>query len=111
MEQGFVMLNKGPGLFGKRSLYSLCISGGNSEAAPVFVWGEDPSHGEKAKELFEAVRALTEKPFAIAAFDVSDWNGQFSPWEAPSPFGKEKFSGNGKETLKFLEKDFLPKVR
>ncbi|WP_191017607.1 alpha/beta hydrolase [Treponema zioleckii] len=79
--------------------------------APVFIWGKDGSHEESAKSLFEEVTALTDKDFSLAVFDVFDWNSQFSPWAAPAVFGKENFEGKGSETLKFLEKEFLPDIK
>lgn len=78
---------------------------------PVFIWGEDPTHGETTQQLFEKVKTLTAKPFAIVSFDITDWNGQFSPWEAPAVFGNNKFSGKGKSTLQYLEEEIVPKVR
>lgn len=86
------------------------ISSDNSDNAPVFIWGEDSTHGETVQELFDMVKGLTDKPFSIASFDVTDWNGQFSPWKAPAVFGNNDFSGNGKSTLNFLEEEFIPKI-
>lgn len=87
------------------------ISSENSNNAPVFIWGEDFTHGETVQELFEKVKSLTDRPFSIASFDVTDWNGQFSPWQAPAAFGSNNFSGNGKSTLKYLEEKLIPEIR
>ncbi len=87
------------------------ISSENAINAPVFVWGEEKSHDQSAEQLFEAVKKLTGKPFSIASFSVTDWNGQFSPWKAPAVFGDEGFSGNAGETLKYLETEMLPAIK
>lgn len=76
--------------------------------APVFIWGEDLSHGETAQNLFDEVRKITDRDFSLVAFNVSDWNAEFSPWAAPAVFGAGKFEGKGKETLNFLEKELVP---
>ena len=79
--------------------------------APVFIWGLDTSHGETAVSLFDEVKALTDKDFSLAVFDVTDWNAQFSPWPAPAAFGKDSFSGKGNDTLRFLEDELLPEIK
>ena len=83
----------------------------NPTNAPVFIWGLDMSHGETAVSLFDEVKALTDKDFSLAVFDVIDWNAQFSPWPAPAVFGKDSFSGKGNDTLRFLEDEFLPEIK
>lgn len=87
------------------------LSTQNPENAPVFIWGLDTSHGETAVNFFNEVKALTDKDFSLAVFDVTDWNDQFSPWPAPVVFGKEAFSGKGNDTLRFLEDEFLPEIK
>ena len=79
--------------------------------APVFIWGLDTSHGETAVHFFNEVKALTDKDFSLAVFDVTDWNDQFSPWPAPVVFGKEAFGGKGSDTLCFLENKLLPEIK
>ena len=54
------------------------LSTQNPTNAPVFIWGLDMSHGETAVSLFDEVKALTDKDFSLAVFDVIDWNAQFS---------------------------------
>lgn len=87
------------------------LSTQNPENAPVFIWGLDMSHGETAVSLFDEVKAITDKDFSLAVFDVTDWNAQFSPWPAPAVFGKDSFSGKGNDTLRFLEDEFLPEIK
>ncbi len=46
-----------------------------------------------------------EKGLLLAAFSAEDWNAAFSPWTT------DEFPGGGKETLSFLQKNFLPAIR
>ncbi len=59
------------------------------------------------------IRAACERagcpPFALAAVDVADWNGDMTPWPAPSPFGGE-FSGGADAYLEELTGTVLPAV-
>ena len=87
------------------------LSTQNPTKAPVFIWGLDKSHGETSESLFEEVKVLTGKDFSLAVFDVSEWNAQFSPWSAPAVFGKEDFEGKGRDTLSFLENEFLTEIK
>ena len=50
-------------------------------------------------------------PFALAAFEVMDWNRDLSPWEAPPVFGKVPFGGMAEETLSFVLDRLLPELR
>ncbi len=50
-------------------------------------------------------------PFALAAFEVRDWNRELSPWEAPPVFGKVPFGGMAEETLSFILDRLLPELR
>ena len=50
-------------------------------------------------------------PFALAAFEVQDWNRDLSPWEAPPVFGKVPFGGGAEETLRFVTERLLPELR
>ena len=68
------------------------LSTQNPTNAPVFIWGLDMSHGETAVHFFNEVKALTDKDFSLAVFDVTDWNAQFSPWPTSAVFGKDSFS-------------------
>ena len=50
-------------------------------------------------------------PFALAAFEVRDWNRELSLWEAPPVFGKVPFGGMAEETLFFVLDRLLPELR
>ena len=49
--------------------------------------------------------------FALAAFEIKDWNCDLSPWEAPPVFGKVRFGGMAEETLSFVLDRLLPELR
>ena len=48
--------------------------------------------------------------FLLAAFPVSDWNRELSPWDAPPVFGKESFGHGAADMLSFTERDLLPAI-
>lgn len=49
-------------------------------------------------------------PFALAAFEVADWNRDLSPWEAPPVFGKVPFGGGAEGTLAYITDRLLPEL-
>lgn len=61
------------------------------------------------KEI-EHIKSLTNVPFAFAAFEITDWNSELSPWAAPPVFGNVPFGNCAGETLSFLEDTFIPKL-
>jgi len=70
--------------------------------------------GEQDTELLDSeVEAMRDcvLPFALAAFEVKDWNRELSPWEAPPVFGKIPFGGGAEETLRFVTNRLLPELR
>ena len=69
---------------------------------------------EHDMELLDAeIEAMRDcaLPFALAAFEVRDWNRDLSPWEAPPIFGKVPFAGIAEETLSFVLDRLLPELR
>lgn len=65
--------------------------------------------GEGA-ELRAACAEAGCPPFVLAAVSGLDWNGDMTPWPAPSPFGGE-FSGGADAYLEELTGTILPAVR
>ena len=49
--------------------------------------------------------------FFFCAFQVKDWNGDFSPWKSPAAFGDDDFKGNGPKTLQWLMNDLIPRIK
>ena len=61
--------------------------------------------------FWEALLELVlEQNFLLVAFQVEDWNRDFSPWEALAVFGTEAFAGQGKRTLKWLVEEGVPYI-
>lgn len=53
---------------------------------------------------------LCPAPWILAAFHVSDWNDDLSPWEAPPVFGNQPFRGKAGDTLAWTEQCLLPEL-
>ena len=53
---------------------------------------------------------MPEQNFLLVAFQVEDWNRDFSPWEAAAVFGKEGFAGQGLKTLRWLTEECVPHI-
>ncbi len=69
---------------------------------------------EHDMELLDAeIQAMRDcaLPFALATFEVRDWNRELSPWEAPPVFGKVPFGGMAEETFSFILDSMLPELR
>lgn len=58
----------------------------------------------------EHIKSLTDTPFVLAAFEVTDWNKELSPWNAPPVFGKEPFGCGAGETLAYMEDTLIPEL-
>lgn len=68
--------------------------------------------GAHEQNALDAQLALLEQRcgdgFLFAAFPVTDWNRELSPWDAPPVFGTEAFGHGAAETLTFIERELLP---
>lgn len=58
-----------------------------------------------------AAIAQSTPQFLFAAIPVMDWNDELSPWEAPAVWGKQSFSGNAINTLRFLTERAIPTLK
>lgn len=84
------------------------ITGVRKNYEKIFLWpvGKQEEKGiERTFELLSPV--LKEQNCLLVAFEVENWNGELSPWKAPAVFGKEGFSGQGRETLEWLVQDCI----
>ena len=55
----------------------------NGSGGPVIFWGMYPHQGGEVEHFWEALMELVpEQNFLLVAFQVEDWNQDFSPWEA-----------------------------
>ena len=82
----------------------------DDEPQILFIQPVDEHDTELLDAEIEAMRDCA-LPFALAAFEVMDWNRDLSPWEAPPVFGKVPFGGMAEETLSFVLDRLLPELR
>lgn len=83
----------------------------NGTSGPVIFWGMYPHRGNEVEHLRESLMEIAPgQNFMLVAFQVEDWNRDFSPWEAPAMFGTERFSGQGAETLRWLTEECMPYI-
>lgn len=86
-----------------KNCYSTGVKTGYTK---LFLW--PCGKHEEREHLFEALLpVLQEQNCLLVAFEVEDWNGELSPWEAPAVFGKEGFPGRGRDTLEWLVQDCI----
>lgn len=57
------------------------------------------------------IASLGSRSFALAAFEVTDWMHELSPWKAAPAFGKQPFGDGAAHTLAFILTDLLPQLR
>ena len=57
------------------------------------------------------METVNDQDFLFCAFQVIDWNADFSPWKSPAAFGDEDFKGNGPKTLQWLMNDLIPELK
>ena len=81
------------------------------EDGPVIVLGSSKEHENYAETVFSRVCEITEAPFVLCVFEVSDWDGDYSPWAWTDPGSGRSFSGKGPDTLKRLENDLIPYLK
>ena len=82
----------------------------DEEPQILFLQPVDAHDAELPGRQIEAMRDCP-LPFALAAFEVKDWNRDLSPWEAPPVFGKTPFGGAAEETLDYVTEHLLPALR
>ena len=83
----------------------------NGTGGPVIFWGMYPHQGNEVEHLWESLlECVSEQNFLLVAFQVEDWNRDFSPWKASAVFGKEDFAGQGAKTLKWLTEECVPYI-
>lgn len=79
---------------------------------PVMYWGTS-CNGEQQGE---SVAALIERklgnhaPWTLVAYEMEEWNRDYSPWALPAENEKAIFTGGAKETLAWLTDRCIPHV-
>ena len=68
----------------------------NGTGGPVIFWGMYPHRGNEVEHLRESLMEIAPgQNFMLVAFQVEDWNRDFSPWEAPAMFWNRKIFRTG----------------
>ena len=86
----------------------LCLAYAEPEAQCLAIQPVDEQDRKGLHKQLERIIEETRTPFALAAFQVLDWNQELSPWEAPPAFGKEGFGAGASGTLNWLESCLIP---
>lgn len=76
-----------------------------SDDLPKLLLVQPVAKGEIIDTEIKFLKEFTDKPFALAAFEVDDWNASLSPWAMPPDF-----AGKASDTLAFIENTLLPQV-
>ncbi|MCH5286748.1 MAG: esterase [Christensenellaceae bacterium] len=88
-----------------------CRLYGDSRASDVLIQPVDEHDLEALDQEIACVRELTSgQRFLLAAFQISDWNRELSPWEAPAVFGRESFGAGAKDTLAYITGTLMPEI-
>lgn len=85
----------------------ICKNGGSDILLIQAVGEHDLNSLEN--EVTSIIRS-TNTAFTLAAFQVTDWNDELSPWEAPAVFGKDDFGSGAEKTLSFITDALLPEL-
>lgn len=73
---------------------------------PVILWGMYFHRGNEIESLIDALQEIiNEKQVTIIAFEVDDWNREFSPWA--TNVLDESFSGEAQRTLDYIIKEII----
>ena len=82
----------------------------SSNARHLLIQPVDEHDLEVLTEEVETIKMLSDKPFALVAFQVNDWNKELTPWAAPPVFGKVPFGDGANDTLHFIVEQLLPEL-
>lgn len=81
-----------------------------STSGAIILWGMYPFREDEIQHNRQILsECVGDVPYTLIAFQVSDWNREFSPWAAPELDGT--FTGEGEATLNFLQEELLPLVK
>lgn len=81
-----------------------------SSSGPIILWGMYPHRGDERDHIKKLLsECVDEMSYTLIAFQVSDWNREFSLWKSDAL--DESFSGGAKETLRYLLEELIPDVR
>ena len=86
-----------------------CSIRSRGQGGPVIYWGTAHS-GEQQEERVTALvaRSTGEAPWTLVAYEVENWNRDYSPWVLPGADDPEDFTGGAKNTLAWLAEVCIP---
>ena len=87
-----------------------CLVWGHSAPEALLVEPIDERDLDFIGRELDYLEENLDRPFALAAFIVGDWNAELSPWSADPVFGKEAFGDGAGKTLRFVENTLIPEV-
>lgn len=102
-------------MFWKKDGFSVegrcCIAYGHGRPRYLLLQPVDEHDIEALSEEVDLLSGKVDEGILLVAFKTENWNDELSPWPMPAVFGKDGFAGSAGETLLFLEKDLLPRLR
>src|SRR5574344_2230774 len=82
----------------------------NGDSGPFIYWGVSPNSNDFIA-MANFIKTLSnDAPFHLVAFEVKDWNADFSPWKANAVLGKEAFAGKAQSTLDELISECILRI-
>lgn len=75
---------------------------------PAVLWAVSEQELERLDQI---TTDLSDCSGIIAAFVVTDWNRDLSPWKAPAAFGANDFTGEGNKTFSWLKDRLIPYIQ
>ena len=81
-----------------------------SEKGPVILWGMYEFRERELLNTYETIKRLTgDCDYTLIAFEVTDWNCEFSPWKSKEVGAS--FGGEASHTLAVLRNEYLPQIK
>lgn len=81
-----------------------------SEKGPVILWGMYEFRERELLNTYETIKRLTgDCDYTLIAFEVTDWNCEFSPWKSKEV--DASFGGEASHTLAVLRNEYLPQIK
>lgn len=76
---------------------------------PLFLWPVFHGGEEERERLTMLLKEMVpEAAFALAAFEVEDWDRDLSPWKTPAAIGEKWFEGHGRATTDWIREQLMP---
>ena len=111
----FLIMTFMPQKTGAMEIFTLkgrnCYLLGSETAKWVLIQPVDDNDLTFLEKEAELIGQMTDRPFALCAFQVKDWNQELSPWPAPAVFGDEGFGDGAEKILRFVLDELIPVLK